>query len=543
MNENEFYNELQNCIEKILVSNSPKKLIVAGPGTGKSSLFKKAIEHYGGNKEDYLVLTFINNLEDELRKDIGDKAKVFTFHGYCHFLIRKYPDLRYGLKNEFYYYPPVVELVKSDWNVLNQNQIPKFIGMMRNVKKEEELELFINRGNYYNATGYDDSVFRVYKSLKDGNKFKEKYKLVIVDEYQDFNMLETSVLRKIMESNPVLIVGDDDQALYCQLRDSDPKFIRELFKGDDFEKFSLPYCLRCPKPVISAFDNIVNESIKKGILTERIHKEFKFFPPIKGEDSEKYPFIKLIYFSIQSKKANYFGKYIIQEIKKIPNHEIQESYDKNFPTVLIIGPNYYLETIIPILNENGFNYDFRQTEESVKINVKDGLKILNGNENSNLGWRIIMEEDKPDFFDKVIKDSINFNINITELLPYNFKEKYLNEAKSYKEKEVVFQEKEIDKSKPSIKLTTFEGAKGLSAQHVFICGLQNGYLPKIPNKISDIEVCKLLVAITRTRKQCHLIFTKNFAGKRVEPSVFLNWIERKNYEFINVNRKYWEVNI
>jgi hypothetical protein len=56
--------------------------------------------------------------------------------------------------------------------------------------------------------------------------------------------------------------------------------------------------------------------------------------------------------------------------------------------------------------------------------MKDGIKILNKNENSNLGWRIIIEENKSDFFNNVIEDSINRNVNIAEVLPYSFKERF-----------------------------------------------------------------------------------------------------------------------
>jgi len=199
MDEKRYYIEFNKCIKRILDSDALKKLIVAGPGTGKSSFFKKAIECYGGTQKDYLVLTFINNLKDELRKDMGSVSKVFTFHGYCHFLLRKYADLRFGLKNKFCYYPTLVELIKSDWTIVSKEDAPKFVKLMRNISEGKELEFFLNCGDYYNATGYDDSVFRVYKSLKNEIEFKERYKLIIVDEYQDFNTLETSVLKKIID--------------------------------------------------------------------------------------------------------------------------------------------------------------------------------------------------------------------------------------------------------------------------------------------------------------------------------------------------------
>ncbi len=79
MNEKQYYAALDKCTRKILDSNASKKLIVAGPGTGKSSFFEKAIKHYGGIPKDYLVLTFINSLKDELQKDLGDISKCLPF--------------------------------------------------------------------------------------------------------------------------------------------------------------------------------------------------------------------------------------------------------------------------------------------------------------------------------------------------------------------------------------------------------------------------------------------------------------------------------
>lgn len=102
---------------------------------------------------------------------------------------------------------------------------------------------------------------------------------------------------------------------------------------------------------------------------------------------------------------------------------------------------------------------------------------------------------------------MNQDVDFVDVLPEDFVVQLLSEANSQEEapEELSVAEGEIDKTKPTIKLTTFEGAKGLSAQHVFILGLQNGDLPKNPSSILDIEVCKFLVALTRTRKQCHLM--------------------------------------
>jgi superfamily I DNA/RNA helicase len=88
-------------------------------------------------------------------------------------------------------------------------------------------------------------------------------------------------------------------------------------------------------------------------------------------------------------------------------------------------------------------------------------------------------------------------------------------------------------------LTSFEGAKGLSAQHVFIVGLHAGDLPHDANNIADLEVCKFLVGLTRTKKKCSLLITKQFAGKPKSPSLFLQWIRRERFEVTNVSASSW----
>lgn len=543
MDEKQYFDLLSRQINKILSSRAPKKLIVSGPGTGKTSFFKKAIKYYGGNKNEYLVLTFINNLEDELQRDLGELAKVYTFHGYCHFLLRKYSNLRMGLQDNFEYYPSLIKLIKSDWEIVNQEEAPQFSLLMRNVSNDNSLKFFLKRGNYYNAVGYDDSVYRVFKSFSEGKLIIDKYKLIIVDEYQDFNKLETSILSSISDYSPTIIVGDDDQALYCQLRNSSPEFIRKLFSEGEYAFFELPFCLRCPNAVIKTFNKFVQAASNNNLLGKRINKRFEFFPPLKGTDSANYPNVKLAISSIQKKNplgANYLGKYIVQEIKKIPQNEIKESYDKNFPTVLIIGPTYYLRSILPIFDLEKYDYDFKEDNAELKVDIDKGFLLLKNDKELNLGWRIVIEADKPDKYLEIIKKSVSTGSSLYELLPKSYIQEYLNKAELFEYRP----EEDTDKpepniNKPKIKLVTYEGAKGLSAQHVFILGLQNGDIPRNPNDIKDLEVCKFLVALTRTRKQCHILCTTNFAGKRVIPSVFIDWLPKEVLELTEVNKHYW----
>jgi superfamily I DNA/RNA helicase len=77
----------------------------------------------------------------------------------------------------------------------------------------------------------------------------------------------------------------------------------------------------------------------------------------------------------------------------------------------------------------------------------------------------------------------------------------------------------------------------LAAQHVFIVGLQEGSIPGRTPK--DADVYKFVVAITRTRKRCHLIYTAYQGGKPSQPSRFIGWIGQDKKEFMLVDKNYW----
>jgi superfamily I DNA/RNA helicase len=107
--------ELKAAVERVLASRSRKRLVVAGPGAGKTTLFKKLLEAAAGNADQRVVLTFINTLKDDLDRSLGDVSRVFTLHGYCQHLLRRYANLRDGLTATFVCYPGLRSLVEIDW--------------------------------------------------------------------------------------------------------------------------------------------------------------------------------------------------------------------------------------------------------------------------------------------------------------------------------------------------------------------------------------------------------------------------------------------
>jgi superfamily I DNA/RNA helicase len=536
--EEDFRRKLQAAIDAIVESDHPKKIVVAGPGAGKTSLFKKLLsKSKGANQEaHHLVVTFISALAEELKRDLSELADVFTFHGHCKQLLHKNPYFREGLSEHFGVFPKLPSLIKSDWSYQQQGDVPHFVKLMRQVIDDHATRFFLDRSNYYDSVAFDDMVFRVYLKLAAAPHFAERHDLLLVDEYQDFNLLEISLLDLLSRKSPIVIAGDDDQVLYGALRSSHWNFIRNCYTSPEYQACELPFCLRCPEVVVKAFDDVVHTATAAGHLKGRINKKYEYFPPYKEQDSAAHPKLHVIRTSIQKNgSGNYFGRVIAEVIESIPVQYIKDSREGGYPTVLIIGNKQYLIQVSAHLKVLGYVLDEKEEGEGEEDRIvrEDGLRILKEDAGSSLGWRIMLEVDKPAFFTKAAAQLLAVKPLVT-VMQKNYRDSIAEEAKNFEEPAKAKRPQPAP-GKPTIKLTSFQSAKGLSAQYVFVVGLHDGDLPRNPSNIDDIEICKFLVALTRTRKQCYLLWTSRFAGVPKRRSTFLNWIDnsRKKSDYID----------
>ena len=293
--------ELEEAVQRIIRSTSQRRLVVAGPGTGKTTLFQKLLESSIGNRSSRLVLTFITNLRDELEKSLSQLCRVSTLHGYCQALLRSNTELRAGLSAQFVCQPEMASLIKLDWTYLSAGEAPHFVELMRNLAGADELGFYFERANYYDAVDFDDSVYRTGVALRNNPKAIPDYDLVLIDEYQDFNRMEADLIETLTTLSPVVVAGDDDQALYSQLRSASWDHIRLLYDGSDYEVFQLPFCMRCPEVIVGAVNDIIFEARQLQKLEGRIDKAYRHYQPVKGADSKLYPKILLVNTTVRAR--------------------------------------------------------------------------------------------------------------------------------------------------------------------------------------------------------------------------------------------------
>lgn len=511
--------ERNKYLQLIIESDSPKKLIVSGPGTGKTYTFKELFQHSGSSNN--LALTFIRKLVNDLENELGSLAEVKTFHAFCKKLLHE-------KKGGFDLYPFLTEIINEDSVILGY-QPCDFSKHFQLLEEDSPLiNFYLDRGNYYNAVCFDDSVYRVLKISETDPNFIPRYDQIVIDEYQDFNPLEVAFIDELQRYNSLLIAGDDDQAVYSQ-RNSSPEFIREKYYSCDYELFELPFCSRCPRAVVEATRSFIDSVKKHGGLKSRIDK--KFLPYLEGNEETNSRYPKIV--SAQISNIRGVSNFIKSAIEKIPDREIQEANDGDYPCVLIIGKKQYLNPIAKELSEHYSRIDYSFSSES-SYSLLDAYKIISSNPESNIGWRIIasfmLDQEELESVLKRTKDSTpivnllstylvelhrsilellrNESLNLDELnnLIENIDVDF-NPIIEYFSSEELEEESEPDYSEPSIMFTSFEGCKGLSACHVFIVGLNRGVVPQLneEKRISDIEVSKFIVAMTRTRKLLYLL--------------------------------------
>lgn len=565
----------KNYSDLIIDSPARKKIIVAGPGTGKTFTFKELLKQKGGKS---LALTFINNLVRDLEEDLDGLAETKTFHAFCVKLLYKKPFG--GIDDNFRVFPKLPEIIKSDERILFEKKSNSDFGeAFQCLIEDDRIGFYIDRGNFYNAVGFYDSVYRVLQYFKSGGE-PPSYNQVVIDEFQDFNQLEVAFIDELEKVNPILIVGDDDQAIYpFSFRYASPDFIRKKAADSNYTRFKLPYCSRCTEIIIDAVNDIITHAKGKGKLRERFEKELFCYLPYKKQDCVNYPNIIHAICSVQTKKSPYISKFIEREIQNIPAEEKKLAKEKGYPCVLIIGPPNrrpynYLEQINKFLSED-YKIDYTIKKRDY-LHILDGYKYLLKNKKLNLGWRIILECDEIDDMEDIIKQTDIDRIDVVKKLPKEYKSKHetvidcLNRLKENKasteeqkrleeilalslnkiknklgieeecENNIEESESQEETDQLSIKITTFLGAKGLSGGFVFIVGLNNGTIPEHPSSPTDNEICQFIVALTRARKKCYLISNKRMGPTdRLKHSTFIDWIDSSKLERIRVYADYF----
>jgi DNA helicase-2/ATP-dependent DNA helicase PcrA len=230
-------------------------LVLAGAGSGKTRVLTYRIAHMiadlGVKPWQILAITFTNKAAAEMRERlsrlIGGRSRgmwVSTFHSMCVRMLRADCE-RIGYRPGFTIYDADDQkrLVKTIIDELDIN--PKMyapntvLGRISAAKNEllgpEEFatrvndpvgkvsarvyEVYQTRLRGANAMDFDDLLLNAYRLLRDHEQvlaaYQERFRYILVDEYQDTNHAQYEITRLLAEANKnIMVVGDDDQSIY-----------------------------------------------------------------------------------------------------------------------------------------------------------------------------------------------------------------------------------------------------------------------------------------------------------------------------------------
>ncbi|RXE58121.1 DNA helicase PcrA [Acetivibrio mesophilus] len=231
-------------------------LVLAGAGSGKTKVLTHRIAYLIQEKNvhpaNILAITFTNKAAKEMREridrlveDVGNSIWVSTFHSMCvrilrrdiekidydkSFVIFDYTDQQNVVKdclkelnlNEKNYPPKsILEMIgrAKDELITPDSYLKMYSGDFRMEKVARVYELYQKKLKQNNALDFDDIIMLTIKLFVDNpnvlDYYQRKFRYILVDEYQDTNTAQYSLVSLLAQGyRNLCVVGDDDQSIY-----------------------------------------------------------------------------------------------------------------------------------------------------------------------------------------------------------------------------------------------------------------------------------------------------------------------------------------
>lgn len=290
--------------EAVLATEGPC-LVIAGAGSGKTKVLTHKIAYLMAEKYvkpwNILAITFTNKAANEMKervqKLVGDAANdmwIGTFHSICVRILRKFID-RIGYDTSFIIFDTsdqkmvVKECLKelkiddklyTDKSVMYEISNAKndmlepaeyaamYPGEFRRETIAKIYDLYQKKLKDNNAIDFDDIINFTIKILRENSDvldmYSEKFQYILVDEYQDTNKAQFTLVALLAEKHKnITVVGDNDQGIYS-FRGADITNILNFekdFPGTKIIKLEQNY--RCTGNILKAANAVIKHNTVK----------------------------------------------------------------------------------------------------------------------------------------------------------------------------------------------------------------------------------------------------------------------------------------
>ncbi len=239
--------------EAVLQTEGPL-LILAGAGSGKTRVIAHRIAHLVSegltDPDRILAVTFTNKAAEEMRKRVEALLRVdcrqmwiSTFHALCARLLRREAP-HIGLSRDFVIYDSTDQLsvIKQALRELggddsstqprlalsrishakNRMEGPEVFANAWNPKDQQVgklYEMYVKALKDANALDFDDLLLKTVELFEKSelvrNRYSEKFRFLMVDEYQDTNRPQYLLIQRLAAKyRNLCVVGDPDQSIY-----------------------------------------------------------------------------------------------------------------------------------------------------------------------------------------------------------------------------------------------------------------------------------------------------------------------------------------
>lgn len=479
----------QNAVESL----DSQLLIIAGPGSGKTTVLTRRISHMITEKnikpENCLAITFTKRAAQEMRERLykllntkSELINIHTFHSLC-FSILKENYEKAGLKEGF------------------------------RVITDKEKELYKDKELPENVLEFDDLITLTVKLFEENpditKSYQEHFEYISVDEYQDIDENQYKLIKFLCPQNgSICAIGDPNQAIYG-------------FRGGDaifFNNFTQDY-------TNTKIINLKNNYRSTGNIVEASNQMINSYNIVSQYDK---PHEKITIHTAPTDKAE--AEFVVSTIENLigghsffsldSDRSLGQEQDYSFSDFAVLyRTSSQAELLIEAFERSGMPY--ANYSNDLLCDKKPIHNLLNSlTDDEPVIDQIVNYE-----FSQEIEDYI---LNYLKELAANHtgKDEFIHEVSMLKESDT------FDKRADRIALMTLHSSKGLEFNCVFIVGLEDGILPLYRAKeLSEIEEERrlLYVGMTRAEKRLFLSYAikRKWLGtyRNLEISPFLKQIK------------------
>ncbi|NOU60484.1 ATP-dependent helicase [Marinifilum caeruleilacunae] len=387
----EYLNEL-NPVQREAVENyTGPSLVIAGAGSGKTRVLTYRIAHLlnqGVRPYSVLALTFTNKaareMKDRIANVVGPQQAQSLWMGTFHSIFSKilrYEAEHLGFDSNFTIYDTqdsrnlyraIIKEMQLDDKVYKPNEVQNRISSAKNnlvtaaayaqnanIQKidasarrpliSEIYRIYTQRCRQANAMDFDDLLLQtniLFKSFPEIlTKYQDKFKYLLVDEYQDTNYAQYLIVKKLVEQHKnICVVGDDAQSIYS-FRGAKIENILN-FRNDypNYQLYKLEQNYRSTQNIVNAANSIIHKN--KGQIQKESFSDNEIGDKIKVikalTDHEEGYLISNDIFETRMRSHNAYQDFAILYRTNAQSRIFEESLRKlNLPYKIYGGLSFY----------------------------------------------------------------------------------------------------------------------------------------------------------------------------------------------------------